>query len=43
MLPPEKINTKGASFVRMPAFDKELVVSISLNNYIPLENRKRKK
>ena len=43
MLPRKKINTKGALFVRMLAFDKELVVSISLNNYMPLENRERKK
>ena len=43
MQPPEKINTKGALFVRMLIFEKQLVVSISLNNYMPLENRKRKK
>ena len=42
MQPPEKINTKGALFVRMLIFEKQLVVSISLNNYMPLENRKRK-
>ena len=44
MQPPEKINTKGALFVRMLIFEKYLIlVSISLNNYKPLENRKRKK
>ena len=42
MQPPEKINTKGALFVRMLIFEKYLV-SISLNKYMPLENRKRKK
>ena len=41
MQPPEKINTKGALFVRMLVFEKQLVVSISLNNYMPLENRKK--
>ena len=43
MQPPEKSNTKGALFVRMLIFEKYLIVSISLNKYMPLENRKRKK
>ena len=43
MQPAEKINTKGALFVRMLIFEKYFIVSISLNKYMPLENRKRKK
>ena len=43
MQPLEKINTKQALFVRMLIFEKYLIVSISLNNYMPLENSKRKK
>ena len=43
MQPPEKNNTKWSLFVRMLAFEKEPVVLISLNKYMPLENRKRKK
>ena len=41
--PQKKINTKGALFARVLVFGKQLVVSISLNNYMPLENRKWKK
>ena len=41
MQPLEKINTKRALFIRMLIFEKYLV-SISLNNYMPLENRKKK-
>ena len=41
MPPLKKFYTKGALFVRMLVFEKELVVSISLY-YMPLENRKRK-
>ena len=42
--PRKEINTKGALFVRMRVFEKKkLVVSISLNHYMPLESRKRKK
>ena len=36
MQPPEK---KGALFIRMLIFEKKLVALISLNNYMPLENR----
>ena len=39
----KKFNTKGALFVRMLVFEKQLFVSVSLNNYMPLENGKRKK
>ena len=49
MPPLKKFYTKGALFVRMLVFEKELVVSISLyymplenRYYMPLENRKRK-
>ena len=38
----KKINTKWVLFVRMLSFEKEFV-SISLKNYMPFENRKRKK
>ena len=46
MQPPEKINSKGALFVRMLVFEKfnaSCVVSISLNNYRPLVNWKNEK
>ena len=39
--PWKKINTKGVLFVKMLVFEKQL--SISLNNYMPLEDRTRKK
>ena len=37
-----KIVTKGALFVRMLVIEKQFVILISLNNYMPLENRKRR-
>ena len=40
--PRKKNNTKWSLFVRMVAFEKEPVVLISLNKYMPLENRRRK-